>query len=142
MLKNLDGDHVVEVGNSRLVCEKVAADQPLGRQRRPTRLETADRFGRDVEPDQLEAGIHEWQIIPTIAATDVETGARIVRCVPKRLDDASYERQRRLVGIALVTILRVPARRGQTTCARFRRDSATTSPGCTRAGRAAPPPHC
>jgi hypothetical protein len=114
MLKDLDGDHVVDVGNRRLVCEKVAADQPLGRQRRSTRHQTPNGFGGDVESDQIEASIYEWQIVPAIAATDVETDARIVRCVPKCLDDVSDERQRRFVGVALVTILGVPARRGQT----------------------------
>src|SRR5262245_7759385 len=114
MLKDLDGNQVIEVGDVRLVSEKVAADEPLGRERRSTRREMADRFGRDVESDQIEASIHEWQIVPAVAATDVETDARIVRCSAKCVEDARHERQRRLVGVALVTILGVPARRGQT----------------------------
>jgi len=73
MLEDLDGDQIIEGRLTSLERAEVLTDETLRRQCRSSLDQTPQSFRGHIESDEIEASVQEWQIIATIAATDVET---------------------------------------------------------------------
>ena len=75
-------------------------------------LELCDGLLRDVEPDQIQSRLDERDVIPSVAAADIQAFALYgLRPIAKDVDDAPDEWDRRLATVSAAAILVVPATR-------------------------------
>ena len=70
--------------------------------------EPGQRRRRDVEADEIEAGLDERQVVAAVAAANVETLGADQVVLANGGDDVRDERQRRLVAVAASGVLVVP----------------------------------
>jgi predicted phosphodiesterase len=107
VLEDLDADDE-GVGSARWERAQLAVDQAFAALGRPLG-EPGQRRRRDVEADEVEAGLDERQVVSAVAAADVEAlGAEQV-VLADGGEDVSDERQRRLVAVPAGGVLDVPS---------------------------------
>jgi len=108
VLEDLDRDDIVE-RKLRLEVVKVRTDQ-IRRQMWVARLELCDGLLRDIESDQIQSRIDERDIVPSVAAADIQAPSpHDLRLIAKDVDDAPDERNGRLVAVSAAAIFVVPA---------------------------------
>ena len=104
MLEHLDTDHQ-RIGRAAWQRGQVPDNEAVPAGRQPLG-ELGDRGGRDVQPYQVQPGIHQRHIVAAVAAADVQAGPD--RGVLGRHHDVVHERHRRLTLVPPGGVLHVP----------------------------------
>lgn len=74
--------------------------------------ELRDRLAGDVEADEIKTAFDEWDVVPSIAATDVETSPRFGRERANGMQDVINESDGWFLLVAPPLVLAVPRRFG------------------------------